>query len=54
MNKAIIVPIIALIMLAAQRILHVEFSSAEMQIVTDGALAVAVLIGILTDPKKKK
>lgn len=54
MNKALLVPVLALVMLFTQKIVGFEFSSEELQVVNDGILAVAVLIGILSDPKKKK
>lgn len=52
MNKALYIPIIALVILLAQRILHFEFTSQEVQIIQDGLLAIIVLLGIFTDPKK--
>lgn len=54
MNKIILVPIIALCILFAQKVIGFEFTSEEMQIVNDGILSLAVLLGILSDPKKKK
>ena len=54
MNKAILIPILALAMLIIQRVVGFQFSSVELQVINDGLLSLAVLLGILTDPKKKK
>lgn len=54
MSRIIIVPIIALVILFVQKIVGFEFTSEELQIVNDGILSLAVLLGILSDPKKKK
>lgn len=54
MNKAIFLPIIALGVMVFQKITNFQFSSQEVQIISDGALALAVFLGILSDPKKKK
>lgn len=54
MNKMLIAPIIALLVLFFQKILGFEFNSSELQIVNDGMLSLAILFGILSDPKKKK
>jgi uncharacterized membrane protein len=54
MNKAILVPILALAVLIIQRVVGFQFSSVELQVINDGLLSLAVLLGILTDPKKKK
>lgn len=53
MNKIIIIPIIALVMMFIQKLAGFQFSSEEMQIINDGVLSLAVLLGILADPKKK-
>jgi uncharacterized membrane protein len=52
MSKTILVPIFALGMLFVQRVAGFEFSSIELQIINDGLLSIAVLLGILSDPKK--
>jgi uncharacterized membrane protein len=52
MNKMILIPIIALVLMTVQKVLGFEFSTEELQIINDGLLAIAVLIGILTNPKK--
>lgn len=51
-SKVVFLPIIALAMLAGQKIVGVEFSSQEIQIINDGLLALAVLIGVMSDPHK--
>ena len=53
-SKIILLPIIALGMLTVQKILGFEFSSQEMQIINDGLLALAVLIGVMSDPHKSE
>mgnify|MGYP006279099601 CR=1 FL=1 len=52
MNKAIIVPIIALAVLFSQKFLHITWSNEEMQTLQEGLLSIIVLVGILTNPKK--
>lgn len=49
-SKVVFLPVIALVMLTAQKILDVEFTTFEIQILTDGLLALAVMIGIMSDP----
>lgn len=49
-SKVVLLPIIALVMLTAQKVVGVEFTSQEIQILTDGLLALAVMIGIMSDP----
>lgn len=51
-SKVVFLPIIALAMLAGQKIAGIQFSSQELQIVNDGLLALAVVIGIISDPHK--
>lgn len=53
MNKIILLPIVALVMMFVQKIAGFQFSSSELQVVNDGVLSLAVLLGILADPKKK-
>lgn len=52
MNKALIFPVIALVALFAQRFLNVEWTSEELQTITEGVFALTVLIGIFMNPKK--
>lgn len=54
MNRVMLIPIIALAVLFIQKIIGFEFTSEELQIINDGILSLAVLLGILSDPKKKK
>jgi uncharacterized membrane protein len=54
MSKVVLVPIFALVLLFVQKIMGFQFSNEELQILNDGMLSLAVLIGILSDPKKKK
>ena len=44
MNKAIFLPIIALGVMVFQKITNFQFSSQEVQIISDGALALAVFL----------
>ncbi len=53
MSKVVFVPIFALVLLFVQKVMGFQFSSEELQILNDGMLSLAVLIGILIDPKKK-
>jgi uncharacterized membrane protein len=52
MNKALIAPIIALVILFSQRLFHMQWSSEDVQTINDGILSLAILIGIFTNPKK--
>jgi len=54
MNKAIIAPIIALVILFSQRFFHIQWSDQDLQTINDGVLSLAVLIGIFTNPKKSE
>lgn len=51
-SKVVLLPIIALVMMTAQKMLGVEFSAIEIQIINDALLALAVLLGVVTDPHK--
>lgn len=51
-SKVVLLPIIALTMMTAQKMLGMEFSATEIQIINDGLLALAVLIGVMSDPHK--
>lgn len=51
-SKAVFLPLIALGMLTFQKMSGFTFSSAEIQILSDGLLALAVVIGVMTDPHK--
>lgn len=52
MNKALIFPIVALVVLFAQRAFNIEWTDKDIQVITDGLLAVSALIGIFMNPKK--
>lgn len=52
MNRTILLPIIALLALFAQRLFHIEWSDQDMQIISDGLLSIAAMIGIFMNPKK--
>ena len=54
MNKAIILPIIALAALFSQRLLHIEWTHEDLQTINDGILALTALLGIFMNPKKSK
>lgn len=51
-SKVVLLPIIALAMMTAQKMLGMEFSATEIQIINDALLALAVLIGVMSDPHK--
>lgn len=49
-SKVVFLPIIALAMMVGQKMTGFSFSSEEIQIINDGLLALAVLIGVMSDP----
>lgn len=51
-SKVIFLPIIALGMMTAQKTMGLKFDAVEIQIINDGLLALAVLIGVISDPHK--
>lgn len=51
-SKAILLPVVALVMMTVQKMSGFSFSSEEVQIINDGLLALAVLIGVMSDPHK--
>jgi uncharacterized membrane protein len=53
MNKALILPIASLIALTAKQIMGIELETQQIDVITEGILAISVLIGIFTNPKKK-
>ena len=53
-SKAILLPIVALVLLTVQKIVGFEFSLIEIQIINDGLLALAILIGVMTDPHQSE
>ncbi len=52
MNKKLIVPIVALIVLLSKESLGVEFDSKEIDVIVEGLLAISVVFGIFTNPKR--
>lgn len=54
MNKALILPILALVALFSQRLLNIEWTHEDLQVINDGILALTALIGIFMNPKKQK
>lgn len=53
-SKVVFLPIIALGMMTVQKMSGFSFSSEEIQIINDGLLALAVLIGVMSDPHKSE
>lgn len=52
MNKALILPIVALLALAMKQISGYEYSQTEVDIIVEGILAITTLIGIFMTPQK--
>ena len=52
-NKAIIIPIVALIALIIKAVFGVELGTEALDVIADGILGIITLVGILTHPKKK-
>lgn len=53
-NKAIILPILAMVSLALKSIWHVELSDKDMDTIANGILSLVALAGIFMHPKKKE
>jgi hypothetical protein len=53
MNRKILLPVVALICLLTKELIGVEFDNAQIDILTEGVLAIATLTGIFMNPKKK-
>ena len=53
-NRAIILPIVALIVLIIKSAFGVELGTEAQDIIADGILGIITLVGILLHPKKKK
>ena len=53
LNKALIYPIIALVALLVKLLFNIELRDEEVDIIIEGILAVAIMVGIFTNPKKK-
>jgi uncharacterized membrane protein len=52
-NKAIIIPIVALIALILKSAFGVELGTEAQDIIADGILGIITLVGIFLHPKKK-
>jgi hypothetical protein len=53
-SKVVLLPIFALGMMTVQKMSGFSFSSEEIQIINDAMLALAVLIGVMSDPHKSE
>lgn len=54
MNKQLILPVIALFALIIKQTYGIELSDEILNQVTDGILALSILVGIFMNPKKGK
>lgn len=52
-NKAILFPIIAALILIIKQITGLQFENLDVEALTDGTLAVLTLVGIVMHPTKK-
>lgn len=52
MNKALLIPIVALLALTVKHLFNVELSQSEMDTIVEGTLAVLTLVGMFMHPKK--
>lgn len=53
MNKALLIPIIALLALIAKQAFGYELSQVEIDIVIEGVLSIVTLVGLFMNPKKE-
>ena len=53
LNKAIIIPIVALIALIIKSAFGVELGTEAQDVIADGILGIITLVGIFLHPKKK-
>jgi uncharacterized membrane protein len=53
MNKALIAPIVALILTLVKQAFGLKFDDETTNIIIDGALALVTLAGIFMNPKKE-
>ena len=53
MNRKILLPIAALICLLAKELGGVELDNQQVDVLIEGILAIATLVGIFMTPKKK-
>lgn len=51
-NKALLVPVIALIALLIKQVAHIEIGHEQMDVIIDGILAVITLVGMVMQPHK--
>lgn len=52
MNRALLIPIVALLALTIKHLFNVELSQTDMDTIVEGLLAVLSLVGIFMHPKK--
>ncbi len=53
MNKQLLIPIIALVLLMVKQLTGIQFTTEEVDVIIEGVLAIVVAIGFFTNPKKK-
>jgi uncharacterized membrane protein len=53
MNKQLLIPIVALVVLMVKQFTGVEFTTEEVDIILQGVLGIIIAIGFFTNPKKK-
>jgi uncharacterized membrane protein len=54
MNRQLLIPIVALICLLAKEIGGFELDNEQIDVLTEGVLALWILVGFFLSPKKKK
>lgn len=54
MNRKLLLPIIALVVLMLKQFAGVEFDSQQIDVLVEGFLAISILTGFAMNPKKKK
>jgi uncharacterized membrane protein len=52
MNKAIIAPIVAAVLMLIKQLFGIELPSEAVDTITNGVLAIVMLAGIFIDPRK--
>ena len=52
MNRNIIIPVVALLVLIAKQISGVELNDVQVDIIVEGVLGIAAIIGIFMNPKR--
>lgn len=53
MNKKLLLPIVALIVLLSKELSGIEFNNQQIDILTEGILAITTAIGLFMNPKSK-